>query len=100
MHLDDPLGLGLRLGFSSLIENESSNYLKFWTYLKALNFSTSFLPSINNYNNHNHNYNKIVKSDWLSTALISALIGQFNRTVSNWTVRAITRVLKWLFFHC
>ena len=30
---------------------------------------------------YNHNYNKIVKSDWLSTALISALIGQFNRTV-------------------
>ena len=30
---------------------------------------------------HNHNYNKILKSDWLSTALISALIGQFNRTV-------------------
>ena len=29
----------------------------------------------------NHNYNKIVKCDWLSTALISALIGQFNRTV-------------------
>ena len=29
----------------------------------------------------NHNYNKIVKSDWLSTALISALIGQFIRTV-------------------
>ena len=33
------------------------------------------------YYNYNHNYNKIVKSDWLSTALISALIGQFNRTV-------------------
>ena len=33
------------------------------------------------YINNNHNYNKIVKSDWLSTALISALIGQFNRTV-------------------
>ena len=29
----------------------------------------------------NHNYNKIVKSDWLSTALILALIGQFDRTV-------------------
>ena len=29
----------------------------------------------------NHNYNKIVKSDWLSTAPISALNGQFNRTV-------------------
>ena len=28
----------------------------------------------------NHNYNKILKSDWLSTALISALIGQLNRT--------------------
>ena len=26
-------------------------------------------------------YNKIVKADWVSTALISALIGQFNRTV-------------------
>ena len=37
----------------------------------------------------NHNYNKIVKSDCLSTALILALIGQFNRTV-----RAITRALK------
>ena len=29
----------------------------------------------------NHNYNKIVKCDWLSTAPISALIGKFNRTV-------------------
>ena len=28
---------------------------------------------------YNHNYNKIVKSDWLSTSLISALIGQFHR---------------------
>ena len=35
----------------------------------------------NNNNNINHNYNKIVKSDWLSTVLISALIGQLNRTV-------------------
>ena len=32
-------------------------------------------------NNNNHNYHKIVISDWLSTALISDLIGQFNRTV-------------------
>ena len=30
---------------------------------------------------YHHNYNKILKSDWLSTALISALIGQLNRTV-------------------
>ena len=53
-----------------------------------------------NYLSDNHNYNKIVKSDWLSTALISAFIGQFNRTVrlSNWIVRVITRALKWLLF--
>ena len=43
--------------------------------------------------NNYYNYNKILKSDWLSTALISALIEQFN-----WTVRAITSALKWLFF--
>ena len=30
---------------------------------------------------NNHNYNKILKSDWRSTALISAVIGQFDRTV-------------------
>ena len=35
---------------------------------------------------YNHNYNKIVKSDWLSTALISALIGQFY-----WTVRVMPK---------
>ena len=34
-----------------------------------------------NINNHNHNCNKILKFDWLSPALISALMGQFNRTV-------------------
>ena len=47
---------------------------------------------------YNHNYNKILKSDWFSTALISALIGQYASCLSNWTVRAITRALKWLFF--
>ena len=51
---------------------------------------------------HNHNYNKIVKSHWLSTALISALIGsligQYASCLSNWTVRAVTHALKWLFF--
>ena len=39
------------------------------------------MTTIMNDNNINHNYNKILKSDWFSTALISALIGQFNRTV-------------------
>ena len=48
----------------------------------------------------NHNYNKILKSDWFSTALISALIGQYASCLSNWAVRAITRALKWLFFPC
>ena len=47
---------------------------------------------------HNHNYNKIVKSHWLSTALISALIGsligQYASCLSNWTVRAVTHALK------
>ena len=38
----------------------------------------------------NHNYNKILKSDWLSTALISALIGQSNRTVRVLTKQDIT----------
>ena len=33
------------------------------------------------YNKYNHNYNKILKSDWLSTVPISALISQCNRTV-------------------
>ena len=48
----------------------------------------------------NHNYNKILKSDWLLTALISALIGQFDIRVGvgNWTPRTITRALKLLFF--
>ena len=35
----------------------------------------SFYPAEDNNLHYNHNYNKIVKSDWLSTALISALIG-------------------------
>ena len=39
----------------------------------------------------NHYYKKILKSDWLSTVLISALIGQCNRTVDrSWA-------LKWPF---
>ena len=34
----------------------------------------------------NHNYNKIVKSDWLSTALISAFI---TSTLKSLAIRAI-----------
>ena len=46
------------------------------------------------YYSSNHNCNKILKSDWPSTVLISALTGHLNKTV-----RAITRALKWLFFN-
>ena len=31
--------------------------------------------------NVRHNYNKILKSNWLSTVLISVIVGQCNRTV-------------------
>ena len=34
----------------------------------------------------NHYFNKILKSDWLSTVLISALIGRCNRTVRTITL--------------
>ena len=50
-----------------------------YIYYKFFLVEENFLECANN--TTNHNYNKIVKSDWLSTALISALIGQFNRTV-------------------
>ena len=40
----------------------------------------------------NHYYKKILKSGWLSTVLISALIGQCNRTVHR------SCALKWPFF--
>ena len=56
-------------------------------------FVMLFLPSLNNNNNNNNNYNKILKSDWFSTALISALIGQFN-----WTVIASEKILEFLVF--
>ena len=37
----------------------------------------------------NHNINKILKSDWLSTVLISALIGQCYRTVRTITLTSL-----------
>ena len=43
-------------------------------------------------------YYKILKSYWLSTVLISALIGQYASCLSNWMVGDITRALNWLFF--
>ena len=52
-----------------------------WFHKRKLKSTTPKRINNNINHNHNHNYNKIVKFDWLSTALISALIGQFNRTV-------------------
>ena len=45
-----------------------------------------------------YNYNKILKSDWLSTVLISALIGLYTSCLSNREERhAIARALGWAF---
>jgi len=63
------LGLLSTNPVGAVLELRTSIYLLARVLQAANNFSC------------NHNYNKIVKSDWLSTALISALIRQFNRTV-------------------
>lgn len=48
----------------------------------------------------NHNYNKVVKSHWLSTVLISILIGQYKSCLSNWTVKQCmpSSALTWIGF--
>ena len=51
---------------------------------RSINAFICYYDDDNNHHHHHHhhhNYNKILKADWLSTALISALIGQLNRTV-------------------
>ena len=48
---------------------------------QALLRASYFLFIDNNNNYYNHNYKKILRSDWLSTVLISSLLGQLNRTV-------------------
>ena len=57
----------------------------------------------------NHNFNKILKSDWLSTVyvLISALIGQCNRTVRIITLMRLngcfpptSKKISWNFLCC
>ena len=61
---------------SSLVYNHKGDWQKQMNALREsdlFNYEYDFRP--------NHNQNKILKSDWLSTVLISALIGQFNRTV-------------------
>ena len=66
--------LGTRLEYSSF-KTRSISTCK-WVDMKSKLFAYCCAYSM-----LNHNYNKLLKSDWFSTALISALIGQFNRTV-------------------
>ena len=73
---------GLRLLFKN-----AGNFSQYKRLLRSnweINSITSSYTQINYI--ANHNYNKILKSDWLSSALISALIGQFN-----WTVRIMPK---------
>ena len=67
-------------------------FTKPYTLGLAIHKSLSIIP----------NSNKILRTDWLSTVLISALIGQCNRTVRVMhkyldSTRHRTRALKWLF---
>ena len=48
------------------------------------------------YYGSNHNYNKILKSDWRSTVLISARIGLYTSCLSNRERHAIARALGWV----
>ena len=50
--------------------------------LHSIGVTNGFLFCVLKNYDENHNYNKILKSEWLSTVLISALTGQCNRTVS------------------
>ena len=61
--------IGLPLRGRPILLNHSYDYRPNWTPLSPVTIANG-----NNYNHNNHNYNKIVKSDWLSTALISAFI--------------------------
>ena len=54
----------------------------------------------------NHNYNKILKSDWLSAVLISVLIGQWSRTlrvmpvIGHYAPENASACLNGFFFYC
>ena len=56
-------------------DNNNNNTFYLHDHKKEISIVKSYLYPIVDFF-INHNYNKIVKSDWLSTALISALIGQ------------------------
>ena len=73
------------VSFQNLAEKKAISHSKQNPYLVGVRYVKTNKQTKKSdhlaYNQFNHNHNKIVKSDWLSTALISALIGQFNRTV-------------------
>ena len=70
--------------------NNNNNTFYLHDHKKEISIVKSYLyPIVDSF--INHNYNKIVKSDWLSTALISALIGQYAPSRAR---------LNGFFFHC
>ena len=74
--------------------NNNNNTFYLHDHKKEISIVKSYLyPIVDSF--INHNYNKIVKSDWLSTALISALIGQLIGQYAPSRAR-----LNGFFFHC
>ena len=78
VYISDAAGLygsSKQLARTAVLWSRTYNYVSLWDNRYLNNFAQC------NYYVINHNYNKIVNSDWLSTALILALIGQFSKTV-------------------
>ena len=67
-----------------MAKKNSRNFL--FQFLKKPKISQILLQSWNFLSSNsicNHNYNKILKSGWLSTALISALTGQYAKLLDS-----------------
>ena len=80
-----------RFGF--LLKKKINTTLNCFTECHNRFVDSNFHDSLNSasesrstYYSTSHNYNKILKSDWLSTVLTSALIGQYASCLSIWTV--------------
>ena len=86
------------------ILNNNNNYIIVFFYILPKSTITIMLLKYYYYYcyYYNHNYIKILESDWSSTALISALIVQLHASCAcNWTVRVIKLTpvaLEWFLF--
>ena len=76
------------MNYSSLNLNATT----FVLYPSALGPIMNLINSKLGFYNTHHNYNRIPKYDWLSTVLISELIGHYASCLSNWTVTAIAGI--------